>query len=90
MADEIQTGLTRDNHQLSQPTMAQLGGAASVAINCTDGLPSSVANYVRDSLSDNSRKAYVSDLAEFERWGGSMPTSPEIVAGSRQVRFAGH
>jgi hypothetical protein len=80
MTDEIQSGLTRHNHQLSGPTPAHLGGAASVAINCTDYLPASVAMYVRDSLAENSRKAYLSDLAEFERWGGSIPATEDTVA----------
>jgi integrase len=35
---------------------------------------------VRDSLAPNTSRAYLSDLSEFERWGGSIPASPEIVA----------
>jgi integrase len=35
---------------------------------------------IRDSLAENSRRAYLSDLAEFERWGGSIPASTETVA----------
>jgi hypothetical protein len=31
-------------------------------------------------LAENSRRAYLSDLAEFERWGGSIPASIETVA----------
>jgi integrase len=42
----------------------------------TDG----VARFVNESLSENSRKAYLSDLGEFERWGGSIPASAELVA----------
>ena len=36
---------------------------------------------IRDSLAENSRRAYLSDLAEFERWGGSIPASAGLVAG---------
>ena len=49
------------------------------AINCTN-LPDAVANYVRDSLAENTRRAYLSDLGQFEAWGGSLPASPETIA----------
>jgi integrase len=39
-----------------------------------------VNEYVRDSLADNTRRAYLSDLGTFERWGGSIPASAECVA----------
>jgi integrase len=39
-----------------------------------------VARFVNDSISENTRKAYLSDLGEFERWGGSIPASAETVA----------
>jgi hypothetical protein len=41
---------------------------------------SAVNDFVRDSLAPNTRKAYLSDLGEFERWGGSIPSSAETVA----------
>jgi integrase len=43
-------------------------------------LPEAVASYVRDSLAENTRRAYQSDLRHFELWGGSLPASPESVA----------
>src|SRR5262249_12106668 len=39
-----------------------------------------VLGYVRASLADNTRRAYLSDLAHFENWGGRIPTSAETVA----------
>jgi integrase len=57
--------------------MAGLDGSESSAINCTTDR---VAMLIRDSLAENTRRAYQSDLAEFERWGGSIPASPEVVA----------
>jgi hypothetical protein len=57
--------------------MEQFGGGLS-AINCN--LPAPVAAFVRDSLAENSRKAYLSDLAEFERWGGTIPATDDTVA----------
>jgi integrase len=72
--------LTRDNPYLSRPTTAQVAVPELSAINRTHGLPETVASYVRDSLALNTRRAYLSDLAEFERWGGSIPASAETVA----------
>ncbi len=40
----------------------------------------SVTDFVRDSLADNTWRAYVSDLAQFERWGGSIPATDTTVA----------
>jgi integrase len=39
-----------------------------------------VSAFVRDSLAVNTQRAYVSDLAEFERWGGNIPAAAEVVA----------
>jgi integrase len=72
--------LTRDNPLLSRLTMGALDVPKGSAINCTDDLPTSVATYVRDSLAENTRRAYLSDLTEFERWGGIIPASAETVA----------
>ena len=36
--------------------------------------------YIRASLASNTRKAYLHDLAHFEKWGGAIPASPECVA----------
>ena len=46
-------------------------------------------DYIRASLSDNSRRAYLSDLNHFLSWGGAIPASPELVAGYL-VAHAGH
>lgn len=39
-----------------------------------------VSDYLRASLSENSRQAYRSDLNHFLAWGGTIPARPEIVA----------
>ncbi|MFV8557495.1 site-specific integrase [Sulfitobacter sp. SBS6] len=39
-----------------------------------------VEHFVRESLSENTRQAYRSDLAHFIGWGGVLPASPELVA----------
>lgn len=71
--------LTRDNLPLSRPTMGFQSGPAC-EINCTNSEPSTVADYIRESLAENTRAAYLSDLAHFESWGGRIPASPETIA----------
>lgn len=43
-------------------------------------LPANVRDYILAALSENSRRAYRIDLDQFIAWGGSVPTSPEVVA----------
>jgi integrase len=69
--------LTRDNPLLSRPTMGAKGVSHFPAI---EALPPNVSVFVRDSLAPNTQRAYISDLTEFERWGGSIPASIETVA----------
>jgi hypothetical protein len=33
--------------------------------------------YIHSATSDNTRKAYQSDIDNFVEWGGSLPTNPE-------------
>jgi site-specific recombinase XerD len=68
--------LTSDNYYLSRPNPGLVHGSA---VDGTD-LAEAVAGYVRDSLAENTRRAYQSDLRHFELWGGSLPASPETVA----------
>ncbi|MHB1946941.1 MAG: tyrosine-type recombinase/integrase [Gammaproteobacteria bacterium] len=35
--------------------------------------------YINVATSDNTRMAYQSDIRHFERWGGILPTSPEVL-----------
>ena len=56
-----------------------LPSIAGRAINCTT-IPQSVAAFVENSISDNTRRAYRSDLAHFEAWGGQVPAEPAVVA----------
>src|SRR5262245_34070285 len=68
--------LTSDNFYLSRPNVDLVPGSA---VNCIE-LPDAVLGYVRASLADNTRRAYLSDLAHFESWGGHIPASAETVA----------
>ena len=64
--------LTSDNSYLSRVT-----NDSTVP---TSALPDQVASYVADSLAENTRRAYLSDLAHFESWGGCIPASDTLVA----------
>ena len=60
--------------------MADVGALSPIATNCKRLLLERVTDYVRDSVADNTRRAYLSDLAHFEGWGGTLPASAETVA----------
>ena len=75
MSDKV---LTRDNLHLSRPKKDDL--AHLRATNCISSEPNTVADYIRESLAQNTRVAYLSDLAHFESWGGRVPASPETIA----------
>lgn len=70
--------LTRHNPPLSRSKIGDL--AHFSAFNFTDSGPGSVEAYIRESLAQNTRIAYLSDLTHFERWGGRIPASPESIA----------
>ena len=45
------------------------------------GEPSSIVReYVRDSISDNTKRAYRSDLRHFRDWGGTIPATDVMLA----------
>lgn len=70
--------LTSDNHHLSQSTSEGLLHLR--AIDFYAGVSAEVGRFVRDSLSENTRRAYQFDLAHFEAWGGRVPAVPSVVA----------
>lgn len=79
--------LTNDNIALSTPNIDLVEGGKyeahdlplqSIAVGV--GLPDSVKAYVTAALADNTRRAYQGDLADFLRWGGTIPSSPERLA----------
>ena len=90
----ILDALTSDNPHLSRPTIeaaerldtsqreslpSSVGGEGCASA-CTRELTDRVAALVESSISDNTRRAYQSDLAHFEAWGGRLPADPAIVA----------
>ena len=64
--------LTRDNPPLSRVKNRALGDDIGGAENTSE--------YIRASLSENTRRAYQFDLACFFDWGGLLPASPDVVA----------
>lgn len=64
--------LTRNNSFLSRPTKG--AGCPDLTTN------EAVEHFIRESLSENTRKAYRSDLAHFTDWGGSLPAAADLVA----------
>jgi hypothetical protein len=52
---------------------------SACSINCTSISSLTVADYVRESLSQNTRTAYLSDLGHFESWGGQIPATPACI-----------
>ena len=79
--------LTSDTLHLSRPTIVDCERSGYIrAIDCTHdlsvgrGLPERIAGFVRDSLSANTRRAYASDLARYENWGGAIPASEAMIA----------
>lgn len=83
--------LTSDNLHLSGPTIdpvearrrrsnSEARSTDACEIKFTKQLPVEVTAYVEASISDNTRRAYVADLAHFKDWGGTVPASDTMVA----------
>ena len=72
-----------DTFGLQDPFSPPIGGLTSIntlgAVNCTRPLIE-VAAYVAASLTSNTQRAYLSDLAHFDAWGATVPSTPEQVA----------
>ena len=43
-------------------------------------LPEAVRKLIREAHSENTRRAYQSDLRAFRKWGGDVPTNPHELA----------
>ena len=77
--------LTNDNVGLSLPKNRELVTPVSSVTegqswqSCA-GLNRIVSKYVTMAIAENSRRAYRQDLADFQRWGGNVPCSPEMLA----------
>lgn len=50
-------------------------------IPTTASLPTDeVRRYLENALSDNTRRAYKSDLRHYSAWGGTIPANPDLIA----------
>jgi integrase len=79
--DRPPLGLTRDNPYLSRVTTDHVP-ALSTDLQATKNLACAelIADFVRDSVAVNTKRAYRSDLDHFASWGGDIPASAETVA----------
>jgi hypothetical protein len=76
----IHDDLTSDNIHLSRTKTTQIAALSDVTNSGDAPLDEHVASLVHDSVADNTRRAYLSDLAHFERWGGQVPATDQLIA----------
>lgn len=80
--------VTFDNTQLSTPlgtyaSEKSEGTTARLVLQSSAAIPhltEAVSMYAKASMSENTRRAYRADLADFLCWGGCIPASSEMVA----------
>jgi integrase len=74
--------LTRDTTPLSEvnPALLDRFERRLQLISITTEISPGTGFFIQNSVSENSRRAYESDLREFERGGGSIPASAETIA----------
>jgi integrase len=63
-----------------QPDDSGRSLAHAMALQVSDRSPDLVAQFVRDSLAANTRRAYRFDLQRFEEWGGRIPCDAHVLA----------
>jgi len=72
---------TPDNIHLSKPTLTHAWDKPlNLQLIANSVGTGRVDDFIRNSTAPNTKRAYTSDLAHFERWGGSVPASAEVVA----------
>jgi hypothetical protein len=86
--------LPSDHNHISETRKVDIQANADIAIDCknagsvaspigpvrSDMLTASVADFIKNSIAENTRRANQFDLAHFEAWGGRIPSAPELVA----------
>jgi hypothetical protein len=72
--------LTHDNIHLSRTKTREFSSISEIANDGKTPIEEHVAALVRDSLAENTRRAYLSDLAHFESWGGQVPATAQLIA----------
>ncbi|MGY3472740.1 site-specific integrase [Bradyrhizobium ottawaense] len=78
----FEEGITSDNFQLSEPKSPLFSSKIpGRAINCSgNDLDQTSQFFIQNSIAENSYRAYLSDLREFDKAGFSIPAAPEAVA----------
>jgi len=71
--------LTSDNYHLSEPTTPPRTLAKQTHQPALD-VDAAVARYLKAAISDNTQRAYASDLRHFLAWGGGVPATERLVA----------
>lgn len=79
---------TSDNIHISEPQTPARTNASPIAINCNHPADTRLQELISASLSENTKRAYMADLAHFLGAGGELPASPDTVA-LYLSRFAG-
>src|SRR5688572_19768178 len=73
--------LTIDNPQLSGPNSRNQEADNQLTVSSrSQHLSAAINEYVSAAVSNNTRRAYQGDLADFLKWGGLVPCSPETLA----------
>jgi integrase len=72
---------TSDNPHLSKPLIAAVTAQNGLgAVSCTERDTARLELLIAASVSDNTKRAYMADLAHFTASGGRLPATPEMVA----------
>jgi integrase len=72
---------TSDNLHLSAPSRTSDQAPDDVQLIANNSLAAAEPSFfIQNSIAENSRRAYLSDLREFEKAGFSVPATPETVA----------
>lgn len=62
------------------PENTQVTTVNDTALSRSSGTSGLSNPYVHLATSDNTRKAYQSDIRHYENWGGKLPSTPEMIA----------
>ena len=79
---------TSDNIYISEPQTPARTNASPIAINCNHPADARLQELISASLAENTKRAYMADLAHFLGAVGELPASPDSVA-LYLSRFAG-
>jgi integrase len=96
MFSEMSMGWTQTAIEMTPARSGSESLIRPFAISCTTGpvpaerpgpsvigapsLPESIRSLISNSLSDATKRAYQADLAHYEAWGGTIPSTSETVA----------